>query len=259
MDKDNELIETLSNFLDYYHVLWDRVHISFSAQINAIKRGTQPLHVVFDANDYYYACAYYSPTHDRNESAYCCFSEYTWVAYKSETAIQEFHNGMQFVVAFQINRAASVINILTGEPANDIEHFDIYVPVFENGVNTAVATEFDQNFVYLNGLFSDLDENTIYYSTSPKSVKDHSNHAIPCVYLDGRYYLSLSLGTLKADKEFDAQEVLSKESNIYKFGEYYDAIVGVMDMESYRIVNQDGSMRIYGLITFEDFVNGVLK
>ena len=166
---------------------------------------------------------------------------------------------MQFVVAFQINRAASVINILTGEPANDIEHFDIYVPAFENGVNTAVATEFDQNFVYLNGLFSDLDENTIYYSTSPKSVKDHSNHAIPCVYLDGRYYLSLSLGTLKAGKEFDAQEVLSKESNIYKFGEYYDAIVGVMDMESYRIVNQDGSMRIYGLITFEDFANRVVR
>ena len=145
LDKDSELIVELIAYLEQYLVEYDLISVSFSSKVNGIKNGAQPLHIAFDPNNYYFVGGYYNTTHEYSEyNHYCCAAEYMWVGYESEAEIQEYYNDMPCVVVFQINRTLTVTNILSGEPANDMEHFQIYKPTFENGVNTAEPIAFDE-------------------------------------------------------------------------------------------------------------------
>lgn len=256
LDKNHPLIVAIREYIDDRDVCGDFIVYSFATKIDFIKSGErQALHVAFDPDDHYFVCGYYSSAHEFESSNSCCIEEYTWKQYEDESEIQEHYKDMKCMLVFQINRALTVTDIMSNETeVPDIQHFQFYDPAFENGVNIGAPLTFDETFVYLNNSKDD----TIYYYTT---VYNHINQTIPCVYLDGQYYISFYLDTLKADHSFNAQDVLSRDYvyMVDEFAEYYDAIIGVMDTEKYHVnAPLNGYVYYYGVITLEDFVNEII-
>ena len=79
-------------------------------------------------------------------------------------------------------------------------------------------------------------------------------NTIPCVCLDGEYYLYFYRYTVYADGR-RAEE----KDYTYTFGKYYDALTSVMDKDKYSVTYEDGKTKFYGIISFDDFVNEILR
>ena len=260
LDKSSDLVSTLVAYLEQYEYQYELISKSFFQQIDDIKSGTQPLLVAFDPSDYYFVCGYHNPPPEQGNIHYPDFdycNEYTWVLYKNESDIQEYYDGMKWAVVFQINKALTVTDIMSDERAVPfIHHFQIFKPTFENGVNVREPVVFDETFIYLNYPNAYLNKfsqstRTMYYC---KSIYYHPIYTIPCVYLDGEYYLYFSRYTVYADGS------CSEENDYtYTFGKYYDALIGVMDKNKYSVTYEDGKTKFYGTIRIDDFVDGVVK
>ncbi len=240
LDKNSDLIVALVTYLQELNMDILMPPVSFTTQIYKIKQGNQPLHVAFDANDYYFVCVYNNKKFNYDDSI--------WVKYDNETAIQEYYNGIKLAKAFQINRSLSVTDILPSDkPVPDMEHFSLYEPVFENGINIAGAEIFDRTFIYLN----DSTDETIYYSIGKYNYK---MVVIPCVYFENQYYLSFRHYVIYSDGR--QSEKSSYES---MFGDYCDILSSKAIAEKYSVTNDSGFTWFYVLVPLEDFVNGVLK
>ena len=252
IDKSSDLVATLVAYLEQYTTQYNIKGRSLAQQIDHIKNGIQPLHVAFDPAEYYFVCGYYNPAEDHDEFIYCCAKDYTWVGYKNETEIQEYYNGAKCAVAFQINRALTVTDIISTErTVPDIQHFHIFKPTFENGVNVGEPVAFDETFIYLN--YPDCYLNQFSQSTSTmyycNSIYYHSMNTIPCVYLDGEYYLPFSMYVVYNDGTHTDERDYS-----YDFGEYYDALMDIMERDKYSIAG-DRHATMYATITMKDFLN----
>ena len=212
----------------------------------------QPLLINFNADDYYYACAYYTPTHEYPESEshhFCCADQYIWVRYDSPEQIAEQHDGMNLVCAFQINQTLYCKDIgHEGGLSKDLSYFHRYTPVFENGFNVAPCIEFDQTFIYLN----DSNLETAYHSTE---LFNHMHKSFECVELDGQLYVPLYLYTEKADGTKSNTADLAQELD-----SYYDRVMSVMVTGRYSVYNdKNGSIKYYGLIPLEDIQDMILE
>ena len=254
LDKNSDLVTTLTAYLKQYFTSYELAPKSFAQKIDDIKNGIQPLHVAFNPSDYYFVCGYYNSSVSY-EFERC--DEYTWVEYKDETEIKEYCNGMRWNVIFQINKALTVTDIVSNErQIPDIEHFQIIKPTFENGVNITAPVVFDETFIYLNypNCYlnrSSQDASRMYYC---KSIYYHSTNTIPCVCLDGEYYLYFYWDTVYADGS------RSEEADYtYHFGKYYDALMSIMDKDKYSVKREDGYTDFYGTISFDAFINDILK
>lgn len=253
LDKTSKLVVTLIDYLEEYRIQVELPPLSLSNQINQIKNGSKPLHTVFDSSDYYYVCGYYTSPHELEYVDYCCPEEYTWVKYEDESQIQEYSDEMKCIVTFQINNASTITDLLSNETSvSNVQHFQIYTPIFENGVNTETALIFDETFIYL----CDTNENILYHCIN---TYYHELITIPCARFDNQYYVSIYLDTIGSGEIFILEKSLSKDAIIYNFGEYYDSIVSVMDTEKYRITNEQGYTHCYGLILLSDFINNIVK
>ena len=257
LDKSGDLVSMLVAYLEQYYYKRYIDGISLTTKINEIKKDTQPLLVAFDPNHYYYVAGYYNATHEYREN-YCCASEYTWIKYENEAEIQEFYNGMECVVAFQMNRTSTITDILSNETdVPDMEHFQIYQLTFENGSNTNVPIVFDQTFIYLNHFpwvrtLVEFNENTIYHC---ETIYYDSLITIPCVCIAGEYYLSFYLTTLETGAPFNIEEILSNGTLVSKFDDYYNTLISITDFEKYSVSYGKGNTHYYGVISIEDFVN----
>ena len=257
LDKSSDLVVTLVAYLKQYGMMYDMISRVLFEKIDDIKSGIQPLLVAFDPNDYYFVCGYYNyPSFYRGDDYGNC-ENYTWVGYKSESDVKEYYENTKWAVVFQINKALTVTDIVSsGNAVPNMEHFKIYKPTFEDGVNIADPLVFDETFIYLNypncylNKFSQSTA-TMYYC---RSIYYHSINTIPCVYLDGDYYLYFYRYTVYSNgycgQEWDFT---------YHFGQYYDALMDMMDNEKYSITNDSGNITFCGVIKVSDFVNGVLK
>ena len=241
------LIMEMMDYLQNYNVMYDKIELTFADMIDRAKaEDVQAWHVKLDADRYYYACAYYSPTHEypeRENRSFCCASEYkTWIRYDSPEQIAESYNGMQLVCAFQINKALFVRDIEpSGGLSDGMEHFKLYTPVFENGINVADCEIFDSSFIYLN----DSNYETVYQITDARTTLYYS--VFPLIELEEQYYLAYFLydeypdGTINDAKYLDL-----------KFGAYYDQVMRVMITDKYHKQDQSGRKTYYGLISVED-------
>ncbi len=246
--EDSDLIYELGHFLEYtFHMETDPAIRTVAMRINEIKHGTQPLLVAFDSSSYYFVCAYYhSNTHE--ERGYCCSAEYTtWVKYENASDIQNYYNGEKIAVAFQINRASLVTDILSDEASvPEAEHFRIYVPSFTNGFNTKEADAFEEIFIYLNP----SDKSNIYYCID---VDYNEFNTFQCVDVDGTLYIPIRLHTTYANGN-------SSDKDLYEeLGEYYDVIMSFLEKNDPYIVVENGTTRTYGLISVDDFVDNVIE
>ena len=242
------LIMELMDYLRNYNVMYDKDEVTFADIIDRAKtEKVQTWHVKFDANQYYYACAYYNPTHEYPEyesRSFCCANEYqTWVRYDNPEQIAESYNGMQLVCAFQINKALFVRDIEPTRGLSDsMEHFKLYTPVFENGINIAACEPFDSSFIYLN----DSNYETVYQTTDI-----HSYHllwsAFPMIELEEQFYLAYFLYDEYPDGTISEAKYLDLE-----FGAYYDQVMRIIITDKYHKQDQSGRKTYYGLISVED-------
>ena len=248
LDKSSDLIVALLAFWKELNedILWSSV--SFSSKIDAIKDGAQALHVVFDVNNYYFVCAYNSPD---NEKIY--YEDCMWVKYDDETDIQEYYNGEKLAKAFQINKALSVIDILSGDTSvPNVEHFQTYNPMFENGVNIATPIVVNGTFICVNGsrYLNVPNDKTIYHYWGNRFNKV----TIDCVRLENQDYLSFHEYIIYKDGHYS-----SEVNYTYHLEEYYDILINAVEKEKYSVTTDKGNTIFYGVISIEDFVNGVLK
>ena len=263
MDKNSNLIVSLLAYLKQYGVEYSIMDVSFSDKINGIKNGAQPIHVAFSPSDYYFVCGYYNVPNEHDEYLYCCAPEYTWVGYKSENEIQEYLNEMRCVVVFQMNKAITVTNLLDPNAAPlNMEHFQMYKPEFENGINVGAPVVFDETFIfldefsYIGNTTSRFKENIMYHSTE---WYYHENESISCIALDSGYCLPVYLTTLKDGEALNMEDALSSNLIISYLGDYYDVAIAVIGTQKYHIVNKNGRVTYYGVIPLEDFVNTIVQ
>ena len=237
-----ELVEYLQG-LSWEHEIGET---SLSIKIDEIKNGAQPLQVKFDPDKYYYVCAYYSPECPEEEFLYCHADEYTWVGFSNEKNIQEYYNGVKLWAAFQINKTSLCIDLLPGDrKVPQIENFQGYFPVFENGVNTTSRSEYKNTFIYLNSSDSD-----VVYIGSNHILHDFVS--IPYIELDGKCYIAQYLYT---GDPYPAYKTQLK----WEFGEYYDILTEIMITDKYTKVDKSGRTIYYGLFEINEFVDTVLK
>ena len=216
-----------------------------------IKDGEQALHVFFDPSNYYYVGGYYNPTHSYEEEG-CCARKYCWVKYENETQIQEYYDNMKCRVVIQINRELNATNIISGKSTTaKIEYVQLYTPQFIEGVNTAAPIVFDENCFYLRDA-----------STTPTYLchnKDYYyNVLLPNICLEGQYYMPILLTRLEDGETFNAEKVFSGNNFRWEFGEYYDAILDMMEFDRYSF-EYEGKLNYYGLIPIDEFVNKIFK
>ena len=257
MEKSSDLVVTLVAYLDQYMTQYALIGRTFAQKVDDIKNGIQPLYVAFDPSDYYFVCGYYNSSSEYGDIGYRSCNEYTWVGYKNASDVKEYYNDTKWAVLFQINKALTVTDIVSNErQIPDIEHFRIIKPTFENGVNITAPVVFDETFIYLNypNCYlnrSSQDASRMYYC---KSIYYHSTNTIPCVCLDGEYCLFFHLYTIYSDGE------RSQETNyVYDFDQYYDALMSMMEKENYNITDKYGNTDFYGTISFDAFINDILK
>ena len=241
----NELIAELVDYLQELNAFHSVSYKSWEDKINDIKKGTQPIHIVFDSTQYYYVCGYFSET-DRD---YNHTDKYTWVRFKKEGDIQEYYNDERIIVAFQINTSSSAVDIVQNNRAvSKVEHFQLYKTQFVDGVNVNAAISFDETFIYLNS----SDKHNIYYSTG---WYYNPLVTLKCINFDGEYYLPYRLYQVYNNVESEVEWEYIEED----FGKYYDVLRRITVTENYSSTSSSGVTTFYGLIPIEDFANEVLK
>ena len=246
----NELIAELLDSLDYYRSLChDYMPKNAERKINGIKAGDQAFIVEFDADSYYFVCGYINPTHEWAEH-YCCGDKYVWVRYKNESEIQEYYDGLKIAIAFQINKALFVNELLPSEKEVDgMEHYQLYHPEFADGYNVNSALCFERTFIYINP--SSTSTSTMYNSTDRTY---YYNYCLSCVYYKDQYYLDFFVGTKYYDGRPDYKYDYKSE-----YGNYSDAMLNLLIAEEGVARKGNTGISFYGLIPIDDFVNNVLK
>lgn len=237
-----KLIEYLQDLFTSYEV----PDTSTEEKIEKIKEGTQALLVDFQNSEYYFVCAYYDTAHQNEAIDYCCVTNYTWVKFEDANEISEKYKGLNFVVGFQIDRAAFVTDILTKDISVPcVEHFQNYVPHFCAGVNTNNAIEFNVAFLYLHS----TDADNLYHSVS---AYDHVLKTLPCLSLSGRYYVIIDEYTIYPDGNRSDADLRSD------FGKYYDLLESRMNTNRYMKTDEKGRTTFYRLIEVYIFADCII-
>ena len=243
LENDSEQITALVSYLEQINLDREIADLSFESKIYQFRLGGRPLHVRLDPRVYYYVCGYYNEGHENEKDEYCCASEYIWIEYASEKDILEYYDGKILIAAFQINKPIEVVDILEAAIPPSFEHFQIYDPVFEDGVNIGKPGGLEEeSFIYMNA----SDDPSIYHSVSSYS---HSLVTVPCAYIDGQYYITLELDGSKSLEEFMSLE----------FGAYSEAFSAIVDTEKYSITDNQGQKHSYGIFEIGIFMKEVSK
>lgn len=244
--EDSELVKALMKYLD--ELLWDfeLPETSVAIKIDGIKNGEQPLHVEYKPSDCYFVCAYYDGD-DGDATDYARKNDYTWIKFEGANEIKEYYSGEKFVVAFQINSPSLVADIRNGaEIVPNVEHFKVYEPEFDGGMNTKAHDEFERTFIYLNS----SDKSDVYVS---ESNAYHELYVLPCVYLDGQYYITVYLNTIAVGGEQSSADLK------WELGGYYDTLMEIMVTEKYSVTDNRGTTHFYGLLELGEFSRTVLE
>ncbi|MBR2850002.1 MAG: hypothetical protein IKJ25_03565 [Clostridia bacterium] len=249
---ESELVAALIEYLDNTSVDYDIIGKSLADNINDIKSGKQPLHVVVDPSSYYFVCAYYEgEIKGEYATSFENATKYVWVKYETIGEITERYYDKNIITIFQINRTTYALDILNEQAdAPFFEQFRMLRPLFEN---VTIITEpytvkkMFQSFIYLNS--SEKDE--VYFSFQQW---DSGLITIPCVYWEGRYYICVhthSINHYENDKRVD-------RDNYYDFEEYYDDLMKIMITDKYKTENETQTT-YYGLIEIDALIDVIRK
>lgn len=247
LEADSELIIALKDHLKKLHWEYSLPDNSTAIRIDKIKDGAEPILVSLSQSDHYYVCGYYDTTDENEKYDYDHRDEYVWVKYENAKDVREYYGDKPIMIAFQINRAEEVVDLLKSESSTSFEHFQIYRPTFLKGLNSGEPDDLEETlFIYLNT----SEKDTVYYSTSTQL---HRYFTQSCAKIDNKYYVAVYLRT----EYFDGTDDSVCDLN-FDLGEYYDAIMEIMTTDNYSVKNTQ-CVHHYGLVDIDDFVNKVLK
>ena len=248
LSPQHDLVLALVEYLRSLTIDYELPDTSTAMKMDEIKNGTQALYVGFHQSECYFVCAYYDHPHKDETLDYCCATNFTWVRYKNPNEISETYKDLHFVVAFQIDKASLVIDIVNEDAAiPGMEHYQKYVPDFHDGFNASGAIVFDTDFIYLN----ESENRLVYHSVF--AYHHHVLRAIQCKTLDDRHYVLVELYTVYPDGH------RSESPSRNEFGKYYDALISVMVTGKYSVTDEYGRTLFYGLVEIRDFVNCINK
>ena len=242
--ESKDKIDELSAYLRRLNGLINPNSVNLEDKIEWVKNDVdQALHVAFDPKDYYFICAYYNANH--NEDEYCCVNEYTWVAFYKQNDITEQYENKNFVVAFQINKTKFVKDIVYRKADTpEFEHFLVYIPVFEEGINIADEILFDETYIYFRGVeFENKD-----YILDSTQERFHELSIVPCVKYKGKYYI-------KQETKIGYGNPIDLKP---KFGKYYDDLMEIMITNKYT-EEIEGKTYYYGLFEINEFAKKFWK
>lgn len=245
----DDLIREIIDWLYFRDMEYEKIYdFSFENKLDFFRTGIhndvngyspQPLHAQFDPENYYFVCGYYNATHEqayKECDTYCCSSEYLWVRFETPEDIPDFYNGEPFVVAFQINKTAFCQDMLPLDreiPA--LEYFQLFTPLFADGLNVEKPIPFNEHFVYLKWKKG----KTVYYGCG--GMQNHENVTIYCVELDGICYLPIKM---------DSDGTIEEET-----GKYNEALKHIALMGKYSANDDNGNLIHYALVKIDDVVN----
>ena len=247
-NNESDVVLELIEYLRYYkvgvfpHIL----PYTFEDKFDEIKSGTQPLLVDFDhTSSYYFICGYCL---NKETTIYRDAGEYTWIRYENENEIQEYYNGEQIVIAFQINAAIFIDDILPSDKeVPKVEHFQVYECQFVDGFNVSAPVEFYETFIYLNS----STKSTVYYCTDKYNSYRYD---VPCIYYKDQYCLTIYMGYKYSDGSPEHRE---NHESVY--GKYSKPILeSLIETEGVAYIG-NGRVYFYGLLPIEDFANKILK
>ena len=249
-EESSELISALVKYLGTLRVSYEIEGTSVEIKIDKIKNGARPLLVEFDASKSYYVCGYYKGehAHKREQTDYCCTSEYLWLQYEKAEDIRENYRGNICVVSFQLSPASSVTDIRPGkETAPAFEHFAKVKTVFEDGYNTENFEDFNRIFITLNSDSKDR----VYYTTS---AYYDTLVTFYCVEMADQIFIPVPMYDTRSDGTRYDYDLMRE------FGKYYDDLMGIIVIDSYKESSEDGTNTLYyGLFPIKDFAESVLK
>lgn len=247
MELPEDMLDSLVDYLESRNMRYDMPSTSVEIKIDKIKNDSQPLHVAFDPESSYFVCGYYNDAHKSETSAHCCAEEYTWIKFENAKKIQESFDGKKMIVAFQINKALFVRDI-SQENASipEMEHFQMYKCEFIDGINTNEPVVFDETFIYLN----ESSKSVVYHNMA---IYYHNWVAFPCVNLNSQYYIPIPLSVTYPSGN------ISQTNLTYAFGNYHDALMGILVTGEYSVTYETGAVASYGLLEVNKFANTVLK
>ena len=236
----------LLTYVSYYYGGFDEtISRTLEGIINLSRSDYAPLLIELSETDCYYVCIYYTDSHEYPEEehyCHCCWENYTWVGFKSREMITEEYNGEKLLDAFQINRQTSCKNLKTDECDSTVEHYMIYEPVFEGGVNIAPVASLNKNLFYLTQSNGD----PIYFTSTTYGYQYTNLH---CVEIEGEVYFR---ETESVSFETSTGNYGERDLSIY-YGEYYDELIRLMITDKYSetVENKDGSTTTYNYGLFK--------
>lgn len=237
LSADDERVTALLNHLSCeFEGLMDVCGPTMANMIDAIKAdNARAMLVNFQSSESCFVCGYYD---DEDVRPICKYVDgFTWVKFENANEITERYKDLTLVVAYQFTKATVVSDIVNkNAEAPRIEHFQIYSPVFEEGINTNDEIIEDDMFVYVS--FSKKDS---------LFVNDFRFTRLSFVHIQGKYYITIPHYVIKEDGTR-----IDKRLDIH-FGKYYDALFDIMITDKYSVTAELGRVAFLGLIEFEDF------
>jgi hypothetical protein len=244
LDKDSDVIESI-----IYHMnLSDIEYIGYNLceKIHLVENhGAQPLEISFDAFSFYYACAYDNVTdimYVTEERLKQC----NWYKFDDAAEIPEYYNGEKCVAVFQINKTASVVNLLQNDVVPQIEHFSSYETKFEQGYNVNPPVVFNETIIYLYGIYAnEVEKKPIFYYTT--TALYHAYATIRYVEYYGEKYHHIATRHVYPGYD-DSIKDLELLLNIY-----YDDFADVIEYEKFSADNGH-QKTFYSCIKIEDII-----
>ena len=251
------LIDSINKYLGKKYSEINIQAATLSSHMEKIDKGiVRPLHVEIDPDEYYYACAYFDIPEDHKCGEHwgrCCREKYIWVGFEKEEDIPEYYNGVKFREAFQVNKTLFCRNIIDANNTTKFEFVNIYKPEFKDGFNVAPKKQVDGTFIYLNFKYLDTSLNTSDDDVVYCANRHFRYYHIPCVNLEGEYYVKEFGGQTKDSTLTDISGLWDLENS---WGEFYSHLKGIMihseDLAQCTI-NENGIIAHYYLCKVDDF------
>ncbi len=251
--RDVEDPKLLSGLIEYLHLLFDCIEPldgRAEARIDLMSR-YRILHVEIDPDNYYYVCGYFNDAevHDneiQETHLYCCAESYTWIRINNEADIPATYDGKRLIAAFQINGTSFVKDVLSNDtPAPSFEHFLVYTPKFENGINVAESLYCKESYIYSTDPESE-------YVLDSVQKRFHETYAFYCIELNEEYYIYE-----KARIDYK-NNVSTNIDFVVEFGKYYDQLTEIMIEDQYTETKNENTY-YYILFKIDEFVDAVWK
>lgn len=228
---DDELIESILEYLENFRVTNDLAESNFAWSIDMCKLGYTPILVDFSEECYYVAAYYYTEDED-----YLSYKDYCWVGFTYAESVLEKWEDMTCIIAFQINPAEYCENIKTGDRDFTVELFTYYQPEFINGKALAPNISSGNPLIVMDDSTTDK----MYYSS--KVFSGILN--LECIKLDGDYYVIQYHGS-----EWTNGKRIENDLHI-EYGDYYDYIMEIM-VDTYSVVTGERT-DYYGRFKLDD-------